>query len=57
MIARVADKTLGQMDQLADDMANGAKSISAAGRRQGLTQQRSSQLWQRICSDLGEHAR
>jgi hypothetical protein len=57
MIARVADKTIGQMDQLAEDMANGAKSISAAGRRQGLSQQRASQLWARICADLGEQAR
>lgn len=57
MTGRLTNKTLAQMDQLAEDMANSAKSVSAAGRRQGIPQQRASQLWQFICRGLGEQAR
>lgn len=50
------DKTRQAMDDLAEAMANGASSISAAARELRLTQSRADQLWQMIRRELGPQA-
>jgi len=50
------DKTRQGMDDLAEAMANGAPSISAAARELHLTQSRADQLWQKIRAELGSQA-
>lgn len=42
-------------DELAEMVADGM-TIRAAGERLGLKFQRASQLWKRICDDLGPQA-
>lgn len=46
------DKTRQAMDDLAEAMANGAPSISAAARMLVLTQSRADQVWQMIRAEL-----
>lgn len=53
----VAPKTVEQMDDMAERMANGCRSVSAVARDMGLTQSRADQLWQRIRRGLGEQAK
>lgn len=46
------DKTRQAMDDLAEAMANGAPSVSAAARTLVLTQSRADQIWQMIRAEL-----
>lgn len=52
----VAAKAQGQIGVLAELMAEGCASISAAAIEMGISQSRADQLWQRIRADLGEQA-
>ena len=53
---RIADATRQAMDDLAEAMAEGAPSVSAAARTLRLTQSRADQLWQRVRAELGPQA-
>lgn len=44
------------LDRFAEALANGAPSISAAGREAGVGQQRASQLFAQLRSELGAQA-
>lgn len=55
MVGRVSEKTVRLMGELAELVAEG-DSIVGAGRKLGLKQSYTDQLWQRIRRGLGEQA-
>jgi hypothetical protein len=55
MFTRVSERTVSLMDDLAKLVSEG-DSIVGAGRKLGLKQSYTDQLWQRIRRGLGEQA-